>query len=114
MSIADPESIDALGIDPDTGNPLLIISDDLDWADVAAHINALQQKIGGYIGFIKSGQVEKNLPEAEGRQPRIGVIQQYEPPETAIQILDQMGQQLSSLGIDFGYGPLPDGYEQPG
>jgi hypothetical protein len=114
MSVSDANTVDAVGIEPDTGNALMIVSDDMDWSDIAGHINALQQKIGAYIAFIQSGQLDNSLPEGVGRPRKIGVIQQFEPPEIAVQILDQLGEQLSTFSIDFAWGPLPDGYEQPG
>lgn len=110
MAINDPSALDALGIEPGTGHALLVIVDDLDWSDPMGHINALQQKVTAYITFAQSEQLERELPEAAGRTRKIGVIQQYEPPENMLPILDGLGQQLMSFGIEFGYGPLPDGY----
>lgn len=111
MGIDNPEAVDALGIDPDTGDALLVITDDLDWADPVAHLNALQAKIGAYLGFIQTGQFEAALPESEGRRRRIAVIQQFEPPIQLVPILDQLGDQLEAFDVDFSYGPLPGGYE---
>jgi hypothetical protein len=112
VAIGDPNTLDALGLEPGTDNVLLVITDDMDWSDPVAHLNALQQKIGAYIAFIQSGQIAKSMPEAAGRQPKIGVIQQFEPPENIVPLLDGIGAQLSGLGVELGYGPLPDGYEQ--
>lgn len=109
--ISDASSVDALGIEPGTGNALLIIADDLDWSDPVAHMNALQQKIGAYLAFINSGQLETQLPEGAGRPRKIGVFMQYEPPENLVPILDGLGQQLAAFSIAFGYGPLPEGYQ---
>jgi len=113
MSILDAGAVDALGIDPETGDAMMVISDDLEWSDPMAHINALQAKIGAYLGFMNSGQLDENLPEAVGRKRRIAVFQQYEPPAQMMQILDGLGEQLEAFDIAFGYGPLPDGFEQP-
>lgn len=55
MAIDDADTVDALGVEPGTGVPLLIVSDHLGWDDPVAHLNTLQQKIGAYIGFIQSG-----------------------------------------------------------
>jgi hypothetical protein len=111
MAINDASAVDALGIEPDTGHALLVIVDDLDWSDPVAHINALQQKIGAYVGFIHSGLIESQLPEAEGRTRKIGVIQQYEPPENIVPILSGLGEGLAAMGIEYGFGPLPEGYQ---
>ncbi len=113
MSVSDAGSVDAVGIDPETGDAMMVILDDLDWADPVAHLNALQAKIGAYLGFMNTGQLDEAMPEAAGRKRRIAVFQQYEPPEGMMQILDQLGEQLEAFDVAFGYGPLPDGYEQP-
>lgn len=111
MAIDDAGSIDALGIEPETGHALLIISDHLDWSDTVAHMNALQAKVGGYLSFISSGQLDEALPEGAGRPRKIGIIQQYEPTEIAHQLLQGIGQQLAAFDVAFGYGPLPEGYD---
>ena len=113
MAVSDATSLDALGIEPGTGHALLVIVDDLDWADPVAHLNALQQKITAYMMFAQSEQLDRELPEGVGRKRKIGVIMQFEPPENVVPILDGLGAQLASMEIEFGYGPLPDGYEQP-
>lgn len=112
MAIDDVNTVDAVGIEPETGHAMVVISDHLDWSDPVAHINALQQKITAYLGFIQSGQLVQSVPEAEGRKPKIGIIQQFEPPENILPILSGIGEQLAALGVEFGFGPLPDGYEQ--
>ena len=111
MAIDDGKVVDALGIEPGTGNALLIILDDMDWSDPVAHMNALQAKVGAYAGFVHSGLIESQLPEAKGQPRKIRVIQQNEPLEHMLPILDGLGPGLAAMNINFGYGPLPQGYE---
>jgi hypothetical protein len=111
MTIDDAGTVDALGIEPDTGHALMIISDHLDWSDTVAHMNALQHKVGAYLGFMHGGQLDAALPESVGRKRKIGVIQQFEPTPIAIQLLDGIAQQLAAMDVEFGYGPLPDGHD---
>lgn len=113
MAVSEADTVDALGLDPDTGDAMMVIVDDLDWSDPMAHINALQAKIGAYLGFMNTGQLDEAMPQAVGLRRRIAIFQQYEPPGPMMQILDQLGEQLQAFDVAFGYGPLPDGYEQP-
>lgn len=109
--IDDADEVDALGLAPDTGLPQLVIIDDRDWSDIVGHMNALQAKITNYIGFIKTGQMEKALPEGAGKPPTIKVFQRFEPPETITPLLYGLTQQLALADIGFSYGPLAEGYE---
>ena len=113
MAVADSGAVDAVGIDPETGDAMMVIVDDLDWSDPMAHINALQAKIGAYLGFMNTGQLDEAMPEGADRKRRIAIFQQDEPPGPMMQILDQLGEQLEAFDVAFGYGPLPEGYEQP-
>jgi len=36
----------------------------------------------------------------------------FEPPASAVAILAGVGDELAKVGIDFGYGPLPEGYNR--
>src|SRR5262245_44347869 len=56
MTIADPNTIDLLATKPGSSEVQLIVTDHLDWDDVAAHCRLLQDKLNSYIGFIESGE----------------------------------------------------------
>lgn len=113
MGIDDPDTVDSCGIDPATGVPTLVVIDANDWSDPVGHMNALQRKVINYMGFIRTGQLLKELPEAAGLRPRINVFQRFEPPENMMPLLYGLGQQFAAIGVDFDYGPLADGYEKP-
>lgn len=110
MALDSPNTVDAVGIDPESGHAVLVIQDQMDWSDPAAHFRALQKKISNYVAFIQNGQLEATAIHAAGRPPRIGIVMVFEPPPPAVDILAGIGDELASVGIDFGYGPLPEGY----
>jgi hypothetical protein len=60
MSVLDPNSVDAAGIDKESGDVVLTISDHLEWDDANGHLLALQAKLNGYLRFVEGG----DLPEA--------------------------------------------------
>ena len=111
MAIDNPNTVDAGGIDPESGHAVLVIQDQMDWSDPAAHFRALQ-KNSSYVAFIQNGQLEVTAIHAKGRPPRIGIVMLFEPPASAVAILAGVGDELAKVGIDFGYGPLPEGYNR--
>jgi len=84
----------------------------MDWSDAAAHFRALQKQISNFVAFIQNGQLETTAPRAKARPPRIGIVMVFEPPPPAIDILAGVGDELAKVGIDFDYGPLPEGYKR--
>ncbi|MES3110435.1 DUF6572 domain-containing protein [Sphingomonas aurantiaca] len=110
MSIVDTGNIDAIGIDKVSGDVVLNISDHLDWGEEASHVKALEEKVNAYLGYLESGQLIEDMPEARGRRPMIAVYHQFAPTETAKQVLDRLQVDLESHGIGFNFGALPAGY----
>jgi len=111
VALDNPHTVDGVGIDPESGHAVLVIQDQMDWSDPAAHFRALQKKISSYVAFIQNGQLETTAFHARGRPPRIGIVMLFEPPASAVAILAGVGDELNKIGIDFGYGPLPAGYQ---
>ncbi|MBB4097478.1 DUF6572 domain-containing protein [Sphingomonas kyeonggiensis] len=110
MSIVDAGTIDAIGIDKVSGDVVLNISDHLDWCEEASHLKALEDKVNAYLGYLESGQIVEDVPEAKGRRPVIAVHQQFVPTETAKLVLERLQVALDSHGIGFTFGALPAGY----
>jgi hypothetical protein len=106
MTIERPDVVDGLGIDKISGEAVLLISDHLKWDDEEAHLAALEAKIGGYIDFIRSGQLLERLPASDGRRVRISLIHEHAPSSTALAVLDEVRQQLLGWGISFSHGSL--------
>jgi hypothetical protein len=111
VALDSPNTVDGVGIDPESGHAVLVISDQMDWSDPAAHIGALQTKSSSSVAFIQNGQLEVTAIHAKGRPPRIGIVMQFQPPAPAVNILAAVGDELAKIGIDFGHGPPPGGYK---
>jgi hypothetical protein len=110
MSIVDTGTIDAMGIDKVSGDVVLNISDHLDWCEETSHLRALDDKVNAYLGYLESGQIVEDMPEAKGRRPMIAVYLQFVPPDTAKKVLKGLQSTLDSHGIGFTFGALPAHY----
>lgn len=78
MSIDNPDVVDAVGIDRETGEVILTISDHLEWEEsYEEHSSRLKAKIGQYLNFIISGQLIEDYPDGAGRKIRIDIVQKF-------------------------------------
>lgn len=113
MSIDTAGVIDHVALSEHENKAVLIISDHLDWEDEAGHIRLLERKISDYLDFIRSGQLLEVLPSVSGLPVRIELVQQYEPAESAVRVLEAVKRHLGEIGIEFLFHPLPSGYRRP-
>lgn len=93
MTIEDDLVVDAIAIDPVTDMVVFGISDHLSW-DEPHHFRALEQKIGAYLEFVRSGQLTGRMPESDGRAIAIELICQFEPTSEAAVFLSAAARQL--------------------
>lgn len=99
MSIEQSEVVDAIGVDPETGEVVLTISDHLDWQDLPEHVFLLQEKLNAYLAFIESGELCEAYPKGEGRTPRIDVITKFPVAPDAHSVLQRIEETLQAAGI---------------
>ena len=78
------------------------ISDHLSWND-KDHLNLLQTKINRYLGFVESGELFENYPDAKGRSVCIRLAFKYELNSIAKDFVDYMKIALAKENIDFSY-----------
>lgn len=106
MAVNEPSIVDAIGIDPQTANVMLAISDHLPWTD-PEHFSTLERKLAAYVDFVESGQLLESYPEAIGRAVGIQVIHQHEPTLEALSFLVAAREGLRERGIGLVFGGLP-------
>lgn len=101
MSIDQPETVDAIGVETSTGDVVLTISDHLDWTLPARHVAALQAKLNCYLGFIESGELQEVYPAGAGKTVRIDLITKYPVPMEMTPLLEQARVTLLRAGVTF-------------
>ena len=102
MTVEDSKKVDFIGIDAQTGELVLTISDHLEWAD-EAHLDTLQAKINSYLAFIESGELLEEYPGANGKDIRIDVACKFSPNTEGENFLSQCGQIINDAGYAFRY-----------
>ncbi len=78
MSISETEKIDFIGLDPQSSDVILAISDHLDWREAPdEHLLLLQEKLNAYLRFAESGEVYSHVPLSTSRKVRFRVVGKY-------------------------------------
>lgn len=101
MSIEQVGVVDAIGVDKETGQVVLTISDHLEWND--EHLLLLQEKLNLYIGFVESGELLDVYPDSKGREVFINVICKYPPNVSGKDFLSRVGAIVERVGVRFAF-----------
>jgi hypothetical protein len=99
MSLESTNTVDAVGIENDTGMAVLTLADSWDWSDEHAHLLALQSKLNSYFDFIASGQFVDVYPPAQDRSVAIDVVSRYCVPPAGLDFLDKASAVASEIGV---------------
>lgn len=99
MALDKPNTVDAIGIEKDTGAAILTITDSWDWADEQKHLLALQAKLNAYFCFIEGGEIWKSYPDAAGRQVVIDVVGKFPIPQIGMNFLNRATEACADLGV---------------
>ena len=103
MTIEDQKTIDLIGIDHESGDVELTVSDHLEWKDSEAHQVALQTKLNTYLAFIEGGELFVKYPKARGRRLVITVVGKYEPDSGGKSFLEKAKAAIEGAGFGFKY-----------
>jgi hypothetical protein len=112
MAIDDPNTVDGIGTETSTEEIVLVISDHLDWTDPQAHLAALQDKANAYLGFIESGDIYQNYPDARGRRIRIDLITEFPIPAEVARHFSAISEATEHYGVGFAAKMLPERYRE--
>lgn len=102
MAIDNPDVIDVVGTNRESGNIVLTIADHLPWDQDNQHLVLLQAKINRYLEFIEGGQLAQEYPNAHPGVPvRIEVACKYQPSRDAEQFLQRAQEVILAAGWEF-------------
>jgi hypothetical protein len=99
MSLENTYTIDAAGVENQSGLTVLTIADSWDWNDVQSHLLALQDKLNAYFQFIESGQIWESYPTARGRKIAIDIVGRFPVPPTVEEFLEKAEQAAALLDV---------------
>lgn len=108
MSVEEVDTVDAIGVEIESGKVVLTIADSLSWKDEARHELALQAKLNTYLSFIESGEILTSYPNAIGRQSVIDVVMRVEPSPRGRRFLSRVREVIEGVGIEFRTRVRPD------
>jgi hypothetical protein len=99
MSLDNPETVDAIGMEKNTGTVVLSILDAWNWADQKGHLLALQVKLNAYFEFVESGQIYQDYPAAAGKSLRIDILSRHPAPAAALAFFKKAATAAAQLNI---------------
>ena len=99
--VQNPAVLDALGVDPATGEFVLGMFEPRPWSGGDSQLIQLQEKLNAYMSFVLDGEMEEQLPQAAGKKLRITLACAEEPPAPVTDLLLRVREQISLQGIGF-------------
>ena len=110
MGIDNLSVVDAISLDPQ-GFVVLTIFDGWDWIDEGEHLLLIQEKINLYFGFIQTGQVVENYPEAAGKKIHINHVMANPLPPQALELLRRANVAAAQLDVKITHKVSPFKYD---
>jgi len=100
MSIDQTQVVDGIGVDEETGEVILVITDHFNWDDnVHDHLILLQEKINAYLSFVEGGELLEVYPDSKGRKVVINVIGKYPLGDTGTNFFAQASPVIEGAGM---------------
>ena len=100
LSVEQVNQIDMIGIDRDSGDVVLTITDHLDWSEPSdTHLRLLQAKLNAYLRFVESGELLDRYPNSKGRGIVIYLVGKFGLSGKARRFVDEASTLMGDAGI---------------
>lgn len=101
MTIEQLDKIDFLGIDSNSGDVVLTISDHLSWDEEEnEHLFLLQEKLNAYLRFIESGEMLEKRPDTLERSVVILIMGKFAMSERAESYFKKFRTVINAAGFE--------------
>ena len=102
MPVDNPNVVDLITHNPDTGEYVLIMVAEWDWADEPeARLAQLEHKIENYLIFALNGGLAAQYPDAEGEPVRLRLDTVHPLDQAASELVTRWRQRLFEQRIGF-------------
>lgn len=91
--------IDLFGLDPKTGEVLLVMHEPRPWDGSELQLFQLQEKFNAYVSFLLDGELAEAHPELAGKNARIELRCATMPEARALDLLSAIHDQLALQDI---------------
>jgi len=102
MSVDQTNIVDFIGIDNETGNVVLTITDHLMWSENDSdneHLLLLQEKLNIYLSFVESGELLEVYPDAKCRAVIIDIVFKHSLSQRAQDFCSKAAQIIENSGM---------------
>lgn len=111
MSVQQPDLVDVISTDKQTGHVVLTISDHLDWSDSTNHQTILQAKLNRYLAFVESGEILTRYRAAKDRPVAIKVVFKFRPDQGGWNFLAKAKVVIESAGLSLRHEIFAESYD---
>jgi len=111
MSVDQTKVVDFIGVDKETGEVILTISDHMEWGQNRDHISILQGKLDTYLAFVESGELLERYPDAKNRRLRFDVVCKFRPDALGLEFLAKAKQAIEQTGIGLKFEVFAESYD---
>jgi hypothetical protein len=111
VSVEQPNVVDVISIDKETGHVILTISDHLDWSDSVHHQAVLQAKFNKYLAFVESGEILQRYPDAKDRAVAFKVVFKFKPDKEGWKFLTRAKEVIESAGFTLRHEVFAESYD---
>jgi hypothetical protein len=91
--------IDVIGLDPKTGEIVLLMNEPNEWDGSDEQLLALQERFNTYVSFLLDGEMAEAHPELAGKPARIELRCAHLPDTRALELLGHIHDQLAFQDI---------------